>query len=118
MKIINVSQKVLLAGEARMADSFFSRLRGLLGTKQLSSGLALIIKPCSSIHTIGMVYNIDVLFVDKDNTVLKIVTELGPWRLAACSGSKYVIELPAGTSARSGTSVGDKLSLVPDKKIL
>ncbi|MPM34201.1 hypothetical protein SDC9_80783 [bioreactor metagenome] len=111
MEVKNTTKKLLLADKARMADSFFGRLRGLLGTKTLALGEGLVIQPCSSIHTIGMAYNIDVLFIDKNDCIAKIAADIGPGRMAACSGSAYVIELPGGTAARTNTSVGDMIRL-------
>ncbi|MDD4601999.1 hypothetical protein SDC9_14761 [bioreactor metagenome] len=114
MKVKNHTKQALLANQARMADSFFKRLRGLLGTKQLPMGEGLIIKPCSSVHTFGMAYHIDVLFIDKDNSIVKIAADLGPRQMAVCSGSAYVIELPAGTATQTNTVVGDQIRLSAD----
>ncbi|MGI6092034.1 MAG: DUF192 domain-containing protein [Veillonellaceae bacterium] len=111
MEVKNITKNILLADNAALANTFFSRLRGLLGTKRLEQGAGLIIKPCSSIHTFGMAYSIDVLFVDKNNCVLKAAGDIRPGRMAACSGSVYVIELPAGTAARTGTTAGDLIRL-------
>lgn len=110
MRIINATKEIELAGKARLADCFLMRLKGLLGTKNLPKGEALIIKPCSSVHTIGMSYAIDVLFVSEQNIVLKVVKNLPPWRAAACRGSAYVVELPAGTGDATGAACGHLLS--------
>lgn len=110
MEIVNLTTGQTLAGEARLADSFFTRLRGLLGSKSLPEGAGLVIKPCGSVHTFGMNYAIDVVFAAADNRVLKAVPYLAPGRLAACAGSRYVIELPAGTAAKTGTVPGDMLA--------
>lgn len=114
MKIINTTKSTGVAGTVRIADSFLLRLKGLLGTKSLPNGEALIIKPCYSVHTIGMAYAIDVLFVDGQNRILKVVSHLQPWRAASCRGSVYVIELPAGTADITGTGCGDLLSFSDD----
>ncbi|MBP2656042.1 MAG: hypothetical protein H6Q73_3611 [Firmicutes bacterium] len=98
----------------RIADSFFSRFKGLLFTKSLPRGAGLIIKPCKSIHTIGMAYTIDVLFISADNNIIKAVPEMRACRVTACMGSDYVLELGAGTLVRTGTQVGDKLELLWD----
>lgn len=109
MKIKNITKDSTLANSAALANTFFGRLKGLLGTKSLPYGAGLIIKPCYSIHTFGMAYSIDVLFVDKNNCILKIVANLKPGKTAACKGSAYVVELPAGTVCKNNAAVGDKI---------
>ena len=80
-----------------------------MGTKCLPAEEALLIRPCSSIHTIGMKYPIDVLFMAADDRVLKIAASIAPGRAAMAMGSAYVLELPAGTAKRTGTVAGDQL---------
>lgn len=111
MKIVNVTRETLLAASGVLAYSFWSRLRGLLFTDCLPAGRGLVIKPCSSIHTVGMAYSIDVLFVDHRHIVIRGLAALEPYRMARCPGSAYVIELPAGTLAATGTQVGDKVKI-------
>lgn len=109
MALINVSPNATLAETTRIAATFWRRLKGLLGTRELPAGEALLIAPCNSVHTFGMKYPIDVIFVSKDNRVLKTVGAMQPGKIAACYRSSYVVELPAGTLDRTGTVVGDVL---------
>jgi hypothetical protein len=115
MRIVNLTSNLILADNAKIADSFFSRLKGLLGTKQLLPGEGLVIKPCNSVHTFGMNYAIDVVFTAADHRVVKTVPDLAPGKLALCGASSYVIELPAGTLASTATAVGDYLELIADQ---
>lgn len=115
--IINVTQHSIIASNVSVADSFLTRLKGLLATKQLETGKGLVIRPCSSIHTVGMNYDIDVVFVGSDDNVLKVVSNMPANRFSLCRKSSYVVELPAGTIKSSGTAVGDKISLTCDSKI-
>ena len=112
IKIFNITKGLEIATSSLVADSFFLRLKGLLGTKTFPKGGALIIKPCFSVHTIGMAYAIDVLFVNEQNTIIKVVESLQPGRLASCRGSAYVVELPAGTADTTGTTCGHLLSFI------
>ena len=112
MIIQNITQNIIIAHKAQVANTFFSRLKGLLGTKNLEAGRGLVIRSCSSIHTIGMQYALDVLFLDEKNKVLKIVLNLPPGRLSLCSHSSYVVELPAGVIEATGTAVGDRLAII------
>lgn len=109
MELWNATRQIQLASRLRLAVTFFRRLKGLLGTKGLPKGEALLIRPCSSIHTIGMKYAIDVFFMTSDDRVLKIAASIPPGRVAAARKSAYVLELPAGTAVQTRTAVGDQL---------
>ena len=73
------------------------RMRGLLRRPPLEKSQALLITPCSSVHTIGMTYPIDLAFLNKDWEIKKIVKSLIPWRMACSFGSNMVLEMPSGT---------------------
>ncbi|MDR7866095.1 MAG: DUF192 domain-containing protein [Sporomusaceae bacterium] len=111
MEIVNITTGMTLARDARLADGFFSRLKGLLGTKSLLMGEGLVIRPCNSIHTFGMSYSIDVVFAADGDLVKHTVSCLEPGRMLACRGSRYVVELPSGTLLRTGTKPGDQLRI-------
>ena len=117
MIIKNISKNTGIASNVFVADTFLTRLKGLLATKQLEAGKGLVIRPCSSIHTVGMNYDIDVIFIGADDNVLKVVSKMPANMFALCLKSSYVIELPAGTIEATGTTVGDKISLIYDSKI-
>src|ERR1700686_4417354 len=102
---------LMLAVEIEPAFDSKSRNRGLLGRARLDDGSALILAPCSSIHTFFMRFAIDVLFVRKDGRVVKMYSDLVPWRIAFAVGAFAAIELPAGTAAASDTRSGDTLVL-------
>lgn len=113
-KIINISKNTLLAERADIADTFLSRLKGLLGKNFLQPGEGLIIKPCSSIHTFFMRFPIDAVFVDKRNRVVKAYHALSPWRSSGMFfNSSLCIELPAGTLNASCTEKGDGVQITP-----
>ncbi|MDR3559886.1 MAG: DUF192 domain-containing protein [Negativicutes bacterium] len=111
MIIMNLTNNKILARHAWVADSFFTRLKGLLGKDRLLTGEALVIRPCNSVHTFGMRYAIDVIFADADHRVVKLVSCLGPGKMAGCLAGRYVVELPAGTLALDGTAVGHSLRI-------
>ena len=100
-----------MADYVRVADTFWHRLIGLLTTSFLPIGYGLIIKPCSSVHTFGMSYPIDVLFVDGNHCIIKIVANMLPSKASMAIRSKYVVELPAGTARRAACCVGDILEI-------
>jgi uncharacterized membrane protein (UPF0127 family) len=95
-----------------LAETPFARLRGLLGRSGLSSGEGLLLRPAASIHTAFMKFAIDVVFLDRDLRVVKVVPELVPWRTAACRGARAVLELPAGEASRRALRDGVSLTQV------
>lgn len=109
-RLIHVPTNDILATEVRMADSFFRRLKGLMFSKNLPVGQALLIQPCQQIHTHFMRYPIDVIFADKQLNVLHVIPAMAPWRFSKyIKQSHCVIELPVGTVEK--VKVGDVLSL-------
>lgn len=109
ISITNLTTGWIMAEKVQVAETMADRIKGLLGTSQLPIGCGLLLIPCRSIHTIGMVYAIDVLFLDAGYNVLKVVGDLKPMRTAACWAGEMTLELPAGMAARTGTQVGHRL---------
>lgn len=93
-----------------MALKAFDRMRGLLFRPPLEADEVLLISPCNSVHMFGMRYAIDVAFLDPSNQVMKLVPHLKPWKMAACRGSRSVLELPYNGIAHLGMSVGTRVA--------
>ncbi len=104
-----------LADRVRRADTFISRLRGLMFTSPLQAGEGLLIEPCTSIHMMFMGYPIDAIFLDKDNQVVACYDVLTPWW--GISGwhrnAAKVLELPAGVREKRGVQAGERLIIEP-----
>ena len=116
MKIINNSKNTVIADAARVADTWLSRMVGLLGRDNLPVGEALVITRCRSIHMFFMRFAIDVLFVDKSDRVVGLVENIQPFRLSPIFlSSSRAVELPAGTIAATRTSRGDQLEWREDE---
>ena len=112
MRIENLTTRALLADRAELADSPWRRMKGLLGRVGLEPGQALVIRPCQGVHTWFMAFPIDVLHVDRDGVVCRILPAMPPNRLGPLVWrSSYVIELPAGAAAASGTREGHRIAL-------
>ena len=108
MRIVNSTRQTILAEEARIANTMIARMRGLLGRSILADQEALVIIPCSSVHMFFMRFSIDVLFVDKNETVVGLCPSLPPWALSPVfMKSHCAIELPAGKIKATGTGIGD-----------
>jgi uncharacterized protein len=95
-----------------LADRPWTRLRGLLGRKGLKPGEGLLLRPVGAIHTMFMLFPIDVVFLDREYTVLKVVEGLRPWRFAGARRAKAVLELPRGGARRLRS--GEPLLIVPN----
>jgi uncharacterized membrane protein (UPF0127 family) len=93
-----------------VADSTTRRLRGLLGKGDLPSGQGILLRPAWSIHTAFMRFPIDVVFLDADQVVVKIVPRLPAFKTASCRGAREVVELRAGECDRRGLSLGDRVA--------
>ena len=116
-RAFNQTRQAYLATSLAVADSHFTRLRGLLGTSadDFSSGRGLWIVPCHGIHTLGMSFPIDVVYLDPSNTVVHVQTELRPWRFAPIRiEASSVLELPCRTAAETHTAVGDRIEFTTE----
>jgi uncharacterized protein len=110
MRLLNGAGAVLLE-RCSVADKPWSRMRGLLGRGGLASGEGLLLKPCGSVHTLFMRFPIDVVFLDRELSVVAVRPDLRPWRTAGARGAKVSLELAAGEAARLGIAPGMKLRL-------
>jgi hypothetical protein len=115
----NRTRQTLLATALAVADTHWSRLRGLVGVTRsdFGNGCGLWIVPCRGVHTLGMGFPIDVVYLDGTHTVVHIEHELRPWRLAPFRlEASSVLELPGRTIVTTGTAVGDRIdiTLSPD----
>ena len=92
-----------------LAESFWTKFRGLMGRKSLPADEGMLFRPAGSIHMFFMRFPIDVVFCDRELRVVKVVRGLKPWRTAAARRAKVTIELAAGAAA--GLEPGDQLQL-------
>jgi len=110
VKIFNQTQKQFLTEKTEIADSFFTRVRGLIGHTPLNPGEGMIIRPCNGVHCMFMSFPIDVIFVNKQWQVVHIEDSMSPWKIGGLiSGAAFVIETAAGHARATKTGVGDQL---------
>lgn len=110
----NRTRQTYLATALAIADTHWTRLRGLLGLApgDFRNGFGLWIVPCHGVHTLGMGFPIDVVYLDRGNTVIHIQRDLKPWRFAPVRMlATSVLELPCQTAAETRTDVGDKIDI-------
>ena len=111
MKVINRTRNRTLGASVATASGALARMRGLLGTDGLPAGRGLWISPCRAIHSIGMRYAIDALFLDAAMKVVGIRAGFPRNRISRIFPSaRGVLELPAGTIEATGTQVGDEIA--------
>lgn len=108
-RVYRAQDRQCLIPKAGRTSNVFERMRGLLGAPRLQPEEALVIRPCSSVHTIGMKYPIDLAFMDKGWTIIKTVRNLKPWRMAACPAAHMVLELLGGGIERLRLTDGMQL---------
>jgi uncharacterized membrane protein (UPF0127 family) len=111
MQVWNATRGTELGGQVRPADSIWLRFIGLMGRRGLAEGEGLHIVPCSSVHMFFMRFALDLVYLDRSGSAVKLVHALKPWRLSAARGAQSVLELPAGAIDRSGTAAGDRIEL-------
>jgi len=112
--LMNARTSQVVAHDVELADTRESRRKGLLGRDSLDSGAALILRPCFSVHTAFMRFPIDVVFVDREGTVVKVVRNLVAWRIAGAWGAHAAIEFAAGTIVEGAVDVGDRFYLAAE----
>jgi len=114
MYVYNRTRETFVATEAVLADGYWQRLVGLLGktSKWARLGAGLWIVPSHGVHTIGMLFPIDLIFLGRNKEVVRVEEYVRPFRISrVCLKANSILELPAHTVHRTGTRVGDKLEI-------
>ena len=112
LRAVNRSRNTVLVANGEVADTAWTRLRGGLGHKPLQPGEGLLLRGEKAIHTIGMGFAIDVLFLDRAGCIKHLIPAMAPLRASPfVSAATNVLELPAGTIARTGTALDDLIEL-------
>jgi uncharacterized membrane protein (UPF0127 family) len=112
VQVQNVTRERPLMLQGRLAANSWTRLRGLIGVRQLAEGEGLLIKPCHGVHCMFMSIPIDVVYVDRSDRVVAIDKAMKPWAVGKIyRQSAYVIELPVGAIDGSDTRPGDQLTV-------
>lgn len=112
MPVINLTKNTWLATKVVKADKFLTRLVGLLKRKKLGPEEAIWLVPSKGIHTVGMKFSIDVVFLNKERKVVALIPEMAPFRMTSIHLlANSVLELPTGAIKKSRTEVGDQLDV-------
>lgn len=112
LRAYNRTRNTPLVIHGTIAANWWSRLRGLLGHAPLQPGEGLLLRGENAIHTFGMTFAIDVLFLDRTGRVVHLIPAMPPWRISPLvARARDVLELPAGIIAQTNTSLGDQIEL-------
>ena len=110
MRARNITKGTMLGDRIELADGVWSRFIGLIGRRQLPDGGGLLIVPSNGVHTLGMLFAIDVVFLDRGGRILEVRHQLAPFRITHLNWGAYsVLELPPGILKRAQTDLGDQL---------
>jgi uncharacterized protein len=112
--VFNRTRETFLATELSVADTHWTRLKGLLGTSRASfwAGKGLWIVPCHGVHTFAMSFPIDVVYLDENNTIVHIEENVKPWRMTPLRmEASTVLELPVRTVGNTSTKIGDRVEI-------
>src|SRR5262245_60043153 len=113
--LMNARTNDVVAATVEMADTRATRRRGLLGRDSLDRSAALMLLPCFSVHTAFMRFPIDVVFVNREGVVVRVVSDMGPWRIAGSWRAHAAIELAGGTLRARDVRPGDRLYLAAER---
>ena len=109
IRVLNRTRETVLAEAADVADTSQKRRTGLLKHTSLPSGEGLWISPCEGVHSFGMKFAIDLVYLDKRKVVKKVRSRMVPGRISFCLTARSVLELPAGMVEATSTQRGDEL---------
>jgi uncharacterized membrane protein (UPF0127 family) len=108
--VFNLTRQSFLSFGVTPADTHLARLKGLLGRMKLHSEEGIWLAPSQGMHTIGMLFPIDVIYLTEDNRVIHLIEHLGPFRITPirrrCAS---ILELPTRSIYASNTQIDDEL---------
>lgn len=91
------------------AETFLERAGGLLFRQKLADAEALLLKPCNSIHTVGMRYSIDVVYLNANGFILKIIKDMKPFKFSYCKNAKVVLEFLSNSVDKLNFNINDQI---------
>lgn len=113
MRVFNKTKNQIVAENARVTKNIFERVIGLLFKREFDSIDALVIHPCSAVHSIGMQFSFDAVYLHKDLVVLKTFENVKPNKVLPYSlKTAYVLEVPKGTISTANIEKGDILEII------
>ena len=112
--VYNMTRECFLSLGVAPADTTFARLKGLIGRLRLRSNEGLWVVPSSGIHTFGVLFPLDLIYLDDNYQVIKVIEYFPTFRIAPLKiQAASVLELPPHTIYSSQTQPGDVLVICP-----
>ena len=110
IRVVNRTRGTLLGNRIALVDTWSGRLRGYLGRPEPKPGEGMLLVGCSAVHMFGMVFPLDLVFLDRNGEVVDAIERLMPWkRTKRVQDARFALELPIGVIDASQTAVGDRL---------
>ena len=111
MEIVHIDSGIVIASNVKYANTFYTRLKGLMFISEMNNMDALLIEPCNSIHNCFVRFPLDVVFLDKNNHIVKIIRNFKPWRFSwIYFKATKTLELKAGDLIDE-VKVGDEVEV-------
>jgi uncharacterized membrane protein (UPF0127 family) len=108
--VYNRTRECFLSLDVKAADTIFSRLRGFIGRLKLRADEGLWVVPSRGIHTLGLLFPLDLIYLDENNRVIHMVEYFPSFRIGPLkTRAESVLELPTHTIYSSHTQPGDEL---------
>lgn len=112
LTVLNVTRNTTVVSQGVVADTYWTRFKGLMGQRNLADGFGLLLKGETAIHSFGMKLPIDVVYLDAQGKILETTVGMPPSRIGPLvRGTRNVLELPIGTLVRTNTQRGDQLEI-------
>lgn len=112
LQLINKTKKIVIVEKLFIANSFWPRMKGLMGKKDLAEDEGLLLVPCNSVHSMFMRFPIDLLFLDRELKIIRIIERFKPWKATPIFRDCYqVVELRSGIVVKKGVSIKDELEI-------
>ncbi len=116
--VFNKTRESFLSFSIAPADSHFARLRGLAGKFRLKPDEGIWVIPSQGVHTIGVLFAIDLIYLDSDHRVIHLIESFGTFRIGPIrKNCSSVLELPTRTIYSSQTQVGDELLICSQEEM-
>lgn len=116
MRAVLEKNGICLVESVEVAASLWPRMKGLLGRRHLDRGCALLLSPCGSVHTFFMRFSLDLIFLDVDRRVVKVVRNVAPFRMVSGGmRARETLEVSSGWLSESAISLGDRINLLPER---
>lgn len=111
--LFNKSNKNVIVKKLSVADGFWSRMKGLMWKKDLAEDEGLLLVPCNSVHSMFMRFPIDLLFLDRELKIIRIIERFKPWKATPIFRDCHqVVEIKAGVASKKGVTVKDELEVI------